>query len=87
MDPRRFDLTQLLAAYEFTLKQGCKDEAAWNRLRGQIYAEPREVREQRRAAAQRGEQPPSGAAGGLSVDAAEAMLAQFAASDAQYGAA
>lgn len=92
MDPRRFDLMQLLAAYEFTLKQGCKDEAAWRRIHGQIYAEPKEVREERRAAtvaaAQSRRAAPAAATGGrMSVDDAEAMLARFAATDARFGAA
>lgn len=82
----------MLSAYEVTLKQGCKDEAEWNRLRGQLYAEPKEVRDRRRAdtvAAAKNRQAPSrGAASGrMSAGDAEAMIARLAAADARYGAA
>lgn len=88
MDPRTWDLGQLLAAYEATLRQHSKDEAAWNRTLATLTAEPKEVREERReaarAAAASGAPPPE-APNRLSVDDAEALLARFAASDAQYG--
>lgn len=88
VDPRRWDLGQLLAAYEATLRQNSKDEAAWNRTLATLTAEPKEVREQRlaetRAAVAAGEPVPE-APGRMSVDDAEALLARFAASDAQYG--
>lgn len=94
MDPRRWDLNQLLSAYLVTLKAGCKEEADWNRLRGQLEAEPLEVR-QARLEEQRKQMldqlngkkvpqaPPQ--AGAMSADDAEAMLARMAAADAQYG--
>ena len=88
MDPRSWDLGQLLAAYEATLRQHAKDEAAWNRTLAALTAEPKEVREERRAAtraAVAAGAPPPEAPGRLTVDDAEAMLARFTASEAQYG--
>jgi len=88
VDPRRWDLGQLLAAFESTLRQHSKDEAAWNRTLASLTAEPKEVREERlaatRAAVAAGAPPPE-APNRMTVDDAEAMLARFAASDAQYG--
>ena len=88
MDPRRWDLGQLLAAFEATLRQHSKDEAAWNRTLAALTAEPKEVRDARlaeaKAAAAAGAPPPE-APGRMTLDDAEAMLARFAASDAQYG--
>lgn len=82
----------MLSAYEVTLRQGCKDEAAWRRIHGQIYAEPKEVRDERRratvtAAQQRRTRPEQEQSGRPSADDVEAMLARMAAQDAQYGAA
>lgn len=88
MDPRRWDLHQLLAAYEAALKQGAKDESAWRRVHGQLYAEPVEVKKERVAAARtavRQDEPP--ARGAMTLDSVEALLAGAAARDAQYGAA
>ena len=87
VDPRTWDLGQLLAAYEATLRQHSKDEAAWNRTRQALTAEPKEVRDARRQAAKvaaAAGAPPPEPAGQLTVDDAEAMLARFAASDALY---
>lgn len=96
MDPRRWDLNQLLSAYLVTLKAGCKEEADWQRMAGQLAAEPLEVR-QARLDGQRKQmlaqlegrtQPVPQApaqAGAMSADDAEAMLARMAAADAQYG--
>uniref|UniRef100_A0AAU7GYJ3 Uncharacterized protein n=1 Tax=Streptomyces phage Geonosis TaxID=3158856 RepID=A0AAU7GYJ3_9CAUD len=88
MDPRTWDLGQLLAAYEATLRQHSKDEAAWNRTLAALTAEPKEVRAERlaetRAAVAAGTAPPE-APGRMTLDDAEAMLARFAASEAQYG--
>ena len=88
IDPRRWDLHQLLAAYEATLQQGAKDDASWRRTRTQLYAEPSEVKKERMArrsgrSADRDEQP----AGVMTLDSVEALLAGAAARDAQYGAA
>lgn len=91
MDPRRWDLHQLLAAYEAALKQGAKDDAAWRRVHGQLYAEPKEVKQERVAAARTapataiGQQ--AGARGAMTLDSVEALLAGASARDAQYGAA
>lgn len=88
MDPRGWDLGQLLAAYEAMLRQNSKDESAWNRTRMALTAEPKEIRDARRDAAKRAAAtgaPPPEPVGQLTVDDAEALLARFAASDAQYG--
>lgn len=82
VDPRTFDLNQLLAAYEAALRQSSKDESAWRSTRAKLYAEPKGVREAR-IAEQRESQAPSRMA--MSVGDAEAMLARFAASDAAFG--
>lgn len=80
MDPRRFDLKQLLAAYEATLRRSAKDEAAWKRTRSEIYAEP-PASKRRRLASGGGEQQ---ARGRMSVGDAEAMLSRMALADAAY---
>jgi hypothetical protein len=91
VDPRRWDLNQLLAAYLVTLKQGCKDEAAWHRLEQQLTAEPMEVRKARLEAQMKARQQAlkdrlaRPQAGAITLDDAEAMLARMAAQDAQYG--
>lgn len=74
----------MLAAFEASVRRSCKDEAEWRRRHGEIYAEPREVRDARRAAALSGSRAAEPQR--MSVDAAEAMLARFAASDSMYGA-
>ncbi|AKA61743.1 hypothetical protein AVT62_gp05 [Streptomyces phage TP1604] len=88
IDPRTWDTGQMLAAFEATLRQNSKDEAAWNRTLAALTAEPPEVRAERReavrAAAAAGVPLPE-SPGRMSVDDAEALLARFAASDAQYG--
>lgn len=84
VDPRRWDLKQLLAAYEVTLQQGCKDQAEWQRTRAKLYAEPKEVRQERAAEAKATgarRKPPRAA---MSLDSVEAMLGAAAARDAQY---
>ena len=81
MDPRHWDLHQLLAAYESTLRQNCKDEAEWNRLRGQLYAEPTEVRKERVRA---GRAAPAAARVGLTADAVAALLGSAAEQDRQF---
>lgn len=88
VDPRGWDLGQLLAAFEATLRQHSKDEAAWNRTLTSLTAEPKEVREERLAAARDAAvagKPPPEAPGRMTVDDAEALLARFTASEAQYG--
>lgn len=81
MDPRRWDLHQLLSAYEVTLQQGSKDDAAWKRTRAKLYEEPKEVRRKRLD----GKTTPARTA--MTLSGVEAMLAGAAARDAQFGAA
>jgi hypothetical protein len=89
VDPRTWDLNQMLAAFEVSLQRSAKDESEWRRTHGQIYAEPATVREERRAAARQAAR--DGAAGratggsGMSAGDATALLARFAASDAAFG--
>lgn len=89
VDIRRWDLATLLAAYEVTLEQGAKDEAAWRRVRGQLYAEPKEVKQERqqaaRAAAVEGRKTRTAAHQAMTLDSVEALLAGAAAADAQFG--
>ena len=84
LDPRRWDLLQLLAAFEASIRQNSKDEASWNRLRSEIYAEPKEVRAERMAAAAAGRQQEA-RTGALTLEGAEAMLAAMVAEDASFG--
>lgn len=76
----------MLAAYEAAMRRGAKDEAEWKRVHAQLYAEPPQVRQQRREDARkraaRGLPPPP--AVGMSVGDAEAILARFQAADARY---
>lgn len=83
MDPRRWDLHQLLAAYESTLRQGCKDDAEWKRIRTRLYAEPDDVRKSRVTAARQGRAAP--ARGAMTADSVAALLGAAAAEDAMYG--
>lgn len=89
MDPRRWDLQQLVSAYEVTLQQGAKDEAAWRKIHTQLYAEPAEVKKERMAARRAGPAAVSAAParGAMTLDSVEALLAGASARDAQYGAA
>lgn len=82
MDPRTWDLNQLLAAFEATMRQSAKDEASWRRTQQSMMAEPKHVRDERKRAAATGQ---ASNRMGMSVTDAEALLASFAASDAQYG--
>jgi hypothetical protein len=86
IDPRRWDLHQLLAAYEATLQQGSKDEATWRRTRTQLYLEPSEVKKERmsRRPADRDKGARSSA---MTLDSVEALLATASARDARFGAA
>lgn len=85
-DPRQWDLNRVLAAFEVSLRRGAKDEKDWQRLQSQLTAEPPEVRarrrEETRKAALSGRTTPG--RGIMSVDAAEALMARFAAADAAY---
>lgn len=85
-DPRGWDLNRLLAAFEASLRRGAKDESESQRLQAQLTAEPPEVRARRRKEARQA--AASGRAapgrGTMSVDAAEALMARFAAADAMY---
>lgn len=81
MDPRRWDLNQLLAAFEVTLQQGAKDEADWRRTRTKLYAAPREERAvgpRRTARAV----PPRG---GMTLESAQALIGSADAEDALFG--
>ena len=82
IDPRSWDLNQLLAAFEAQLRESAKDEAAWQRTNAQLRAEPKWSRDRRRA-----EAAASGTrqSGGMSEGEAEALVARFTMSDAQYG--
>lgn len=86
VDPRGWDLNRMLAAFEASLRRGAKDDAEWQKLQGQLTAVPTEVREKQRQearqAAASGRTAP--ARGIMSVDAAEALMARFAATDAQF---
>jgi hypothetical protein len=73
----------MLAAFEATLRKNAKDDAEWTRTLASFTAEPKEVREARRAAEANGVRTEG--RGRMSVGDAEAMLARFAASDATYG--
>jgi hypothetical protein len=83
VDPRGWDLNQLLAAFEATLRRNAKDDAEWRRVSAQLTAEPKEAREKRRQQAASGRAAPAG--GSLTEDAAQALMARFAAADAMYG--
>lgn len=80
LDPRRWDLGQLLAALEADMRQNAKDEAAWRRTHAELTAVPKEVRaaERRNAAAGRS------SAGGMTEAEANALIASFTASEAQF---
>jgi hypothetical protein len=73
----------MLAAFEATMRQNAKDEAEWTRTYASFTAEPKEVREARRAAEAAGARTEG--RGRMSVGDAEAMLARFTASEASYG--
>ncbi len=77
-----------MSAYEVLLQQGAKDDAAWRRIRTGLYAEPREVRQDRATARRSGTAGPvvPPARGAMTLDGVEALLAGAAARDAQYGA-
>lgn len=83
-DPRRWDLHQLLAAFEVTLQQGAKDEADWRRTRAKLYAAPREERgaPRREPQAARAVAPRRG---GMTVEAAQALIGSADAEDALFG--
>lgn len=85
IDPRHWDLHQMMAAYEATMQRGAKDESAWRRIRTQLYAEPPEVRQERMSSGHsaRATQPQRGV---MTLESVEAMLAGAASRDAQYGA-
>lgn len=74
----------MFAAFEAALKQASKDESDWKKTEAGIYAEPPEVKRQRRAeAAATPNLPQRG--GRMSVGDAEAMLSRFALNEAQFG--
>lgn len=79
-DPRTWDLRRLLAAFESSVRQNAKDDAAWQRTFTELTAEPKEVKQERLRQGVRAGPPKAG----MSVDAAESLLARFAASEALY---
>ena len=82
VDPRGWDLNQMLAAYEMQIRATCKDDAEWQRRYNEMTREPADVRRARRAAEAAGvraAQPQR-----MSVADAERLMASFAASDARY---
>lgn len=81
IDPRRWDLHQLLAAFEAALRQGAKDEADWRRTRNKLYAAPREERTPGQQRAARAEPR----RGGMTVEAAMALVGSADAEDALFG--
>jgi hypothetical protein len=84
VDPRLWDLNQVVSAYEVLLQQSAKDEAAWHKTRNKLYAEPLEVRKERAAQErQTGRRRPQ--AVGLDLASVEAMLAGVEAREASYG--
>lgn len=85
VDPRGWDLNTMLAAFEVQIRKGAKDEKDAARTTAALSAEPIEVRKQRREAERAGKVAPGGGAR-MTVDAAEAMLARFAAADEAFGA-
>lgn len=85
MDPRHWDLHQLLAAYEVTLRQGSKDDAAWKRTRSKLYGEPVEVRKERAAEAAATGRRPAPPRGAMTMDSVAALLGAAAAEDSMYG--
>lgn len=82
VDPRTWDLHQLLAAFETSWRQNSKDETAWKRTYAQLTAEPKAVRDQRRRDEAAGRKTQR--TGGMSMGDAEALMASFAASEAMY---
>lgn len=73
----------MFAAFEAALKQSSKDEKDWKQTEAGLYAEPPEVKRQRRAEAASSPELAE-RRGRMSVGDAEAMLSRFAASDAQF---
>jgi hypothetical protein len=83
IDPRRWDLRQLLAAYEATVQQSCETEQEWQRFRHEVYRDPRSRGGARRPAAV--EAARSARAGGVTASQLAALMAQVEAEDAKYG--
>ena len=83
VDPRTWDLNQLLAAFEASLRQNAKDEATWRRMDASLRAEPKQVRDQRRADARAGKKTEG--PGRMTMGDAEALMARFEATEKQYG--
>jgi hypothetical protein len=94
VDPRTWDLQQLLAAWEVQLQRGAKDEADWRNIRMQLYAPPRPVqRAQRPVQRPAATAPATGATApaqrqrtgpGIAASEADALLARFALADAMF---
>lgn len=86
VDPRRWDLVQLLAAWEVQLQRSCKDESEWRSMRARLYAPQTADQPSRgargRSAAPRAAQRPRGV--GMDAAAAEALIARMNLADAQY---
>lgn len=77
VDPRLWDLNQLLAAYEAMMRRGSKDEAEWSRKRQALYMPPAGTPREVAATA---------AGGAQTVSSMEAMIARMNAADSALGA-
>jgi hypothetical protein len=62
-----------------------EDEAERRRIEAKLYAPPKELRRPRRRQSQSSQSSEPTARGGLSMQYAQALMAQFAAQDAQLG--
>jgi hypothetical protein len=72
----------MLAAAEAAIDAAAEDENERKRTRAKLYAPPKAEIARRRAAVEAGERPrPAG--GGMTLDGAQALMAQMAAQDAQ----
>jgi hypothetical protein len=69
-----------LAAFEATVRQGSKDDADWQRTRSKLYAAPREERTPGRGRTTR----PTPRRGGMTLEAAQALIGSADAEDALY---
>jgi hypothetical protein len=70
-----------LAAFEAALRQGAKDEADWRRTRSKLYAAPRPER----GPGPRSTGRPAPRGGGMTLEAAQALVGSADAEDALFG--
>ena len=86
VDPRTWDLRQLLSAFEAAMQRSAEDEASWKRTRAAFYQEPPAVRQARQEALRKvpdGPAQPSRVA--MSGGDLSALLAAVAQEDAALG--